>query len=549
MFTASGKAIEFAGFLRAYVEGSDDPASRARRSGVDPADVRGRRSDRSVAGRRRTADAGAGWTRSGTRRPRRRDTPRPRWSRRSRRTASAGRPPTRRRLRTIQKRGYVFRQGKALVPSFTAFAVTTLLRDHFGDYVNVGFTAKMEEDLDEISNGERDWLDFLRAFYRGDGDRRGLEGAVSDEAESDRVSAPRRRRRTRRSGNRSRVRVGRYGPFLQRGEKADRQHRIAAADAAAGRPDGREGDGDSARQGGRAAPARRRSGNRQERLRHQRALRHLRRSSARRRRRPTPKANAKEPSDVKPRRSSLTSGLLESTVTLDEALKLLSLPRELGVHPESGQPVVAGLGRYGPYVKHGDDYRSLESEDDLFTVDLPASLALLAAPKKQGRRQGRGQAGDSPARGDRRRRAAASAGGTIRSATSPTATTNASVPRGADPAHAHPRGRPGADRGASRRACRARAGDRPTRSKGVPRTRGGRARPKIAADAGDAAVEQSATRKAGSLQARQFVAAHHLMAKWLIGSWLTIESEPLPYAVSTTMSRCHQPLGQPSAIG
>jgi DNA topoisomerase-1 len=78
--------------------------------------------------------------------------------------------------------------------------------------------------------------------------------------------------------------------------------------------------------------------------------------------------------------------MTESTVTLEEAVKLLELPRELGTHPESGQPVVAGLGRFGPYVKHGDDYRSLASDDDLFTVDLERALALFAQPKRGGRR-------------------------------------------------------------------------------------------------------------------------------------------------------------------
>jgi len=97
----------------------------------------------------------------------------------------------------------------------------------------------------------------------------------------------------------------------------------------------------------------------------------------------TPDKGSKE----KPKRSSLTNGLTETTVSLDEALKLLDLPRELGTHPESKQPVVAGLGRFGPYVRHGDDYRSLAAEDDLFTITLERALALLAEPKRSGRRQ------------------------------------------------------------------------------------------------------------------------------------------------------------------
>jgi DNA topoisomerase-1 len=95
----------------------------------------------------------------------------------------------------------------------------------------------------------------------------------------------------------------------------------------------------------------------------------------------TPDKGSKE----KPKRSSLTGSLTESTVTLEDAVKLLDLPRDLGAHPDSGQPIVAGLGRFGPYVKYGDDYRSLDASDDVFTVDLARALALLAAPKRSAR--------------------------------------------------------------------------------------------------------------------------------------------------------------------
>ena len=131
---------------------------------------------------------------------------------------------------TIERRGYVFRQGKALVPSFTAFAVTRLLREHFGDLVDVEFTAEMEEDLDQISRGEREWLDFIRQFYRGDRHHRGLEEAVKQAEEQRRVSADRRRRRSR---------IGRADPRPHRplrpvpaaGRRRTRQDRGAAADA------------------------------------------------------------------------------------------------------------------------------------------------------------------------------------------------------------------------------------------------------------------------------------------------------------------------------
>ena len=176
---------------------------------------------------------------------------------------------------TIERRGYVFRQGKALVPSFTAFAVTRLLREHFGDLVDVEFTAEMEEDLDQISRGERDWLDFISSSI----------AATSIIAASKTRSSRRRRRADYplidvgvdpESGEPIRVRIGRYGPFLQLGDGGPGKTAVAAADAGAGRSDGREGDGADSRQGRRAAPARRRSEDRHERLRDQRPLRRLR---------------------------------------------------------------------------------------------------------------------------------------------------------------------------------------------------------------------------------------------------------------------------------
>ena len=121
---------------------------------------------------------------------------------------------------TIQRRGYVTRQGKALVPSFTAFAVTRLLRNHFGDYVDIAFTAEMEEILDKISNGEKDWLEFLAEFYRGDGKHPGLEHLVEDKGQA--IEYPLIELGTDPdSGLPVRVRIGRYGPFLQLGSQAD----------------------------------------------------------------------------------------------------------------------------------------------------------------------------------------------------------------------------------------------------------------------------------------------------------------------------------------
>ena len=120
----------------------------------------------------------------------------------------------------IRDSGYITRQGKALVPSFTAFAVTRLLRNHFGDYVDIAFTAEMEEILDKISNGEKNWLEFLAEFYRGDKKHRGLEHLVEDKGQA--IEYPIiELGRDPESNLPVRVRIGRYGPFLQLGDQND----------------------------------------------------------------------------------------------------------------------------------------------------------------------------------------------------------------------------------------------------------------------------------------------------------------------------------------
>jgi len=372
-FTASGKAIEFAGFRRAYVEGSDDPAAEIEeQETVLPKLTVGEPVERRADARVRAVAL----------EPKRHDTAPP-----ARFTEASlikelerlgiGRPSTyAATIGTIERRGYVFRQGKALVPSFTAFAVTRLLRGHFSELVDVEFTAEMEEDLDQISRGERDWLDFIREFFRGDAQHRGLEAAVKaaeEHADYPLIDVG----VDEASGESIRVRIGRYGPFLQQGaggpgrtaslpqtqppadltvEKAMMLIRAKAAGPRMLGVDPKTGLPIYAIHGRFGAYVQLgETGDRE--------------------------------SKEKPKRASLTNGLTESTVTLEDAVKLLELPRELGRHPESGEPVVAGLGRFGPYVKHGDDYRSLAAEDDLFTVALDRALTLFAEPKKAGRRQ------------------------------------------------------------------------------------------------------------------------------------------------------------------
>src|SRR6187200_1765311 len=213
VLSASGKAIEFAGFRRAYVEGSDDPvAELEEQEAILPQCSVGDQIDRD----------GTAIVLLDTEPKKHETTPPARYTEASLikelERLGIGRPstfaPT---IATIVRRGYVFRQNKALVPSFTAFAVTKLLRDHFGDFVETDFTEEMEEDLDEISRGERESVAFLREFYYGDKKHRGLLPAVEDGAE--RADYPLLDLGTDpESGESIRIRIGRFGPFVQVGD-------------------------------------------------------------------------------------------------------------------------------------------------------------------------------------------------------------------------------------------------------------------------------------------------------------------------------------------
>jgi DNA topoisomerase I len=369
-FTASGKAIQFAGFLRAYVEGSDDPAAElGDQETLLPA---------CKPGDSITAPSGGGaLTLAGVDPKGHETSPPPRYTEASLvkklEEEGIGRPstyaPT---IATIQRRGYVFRQGKALVPSFTAFAVTNLLRDHFGDYVDPGFTANLEEVLDDISNGEKHWVDFLKEFYFGGGSEgRGLKTIV--EASGEDVSYPVVRVGTdAEAGLEIVVRIGRFGPFLQRGEGGDGNTVSLPEEVAPGdltvekavemlnaKAAGPRSLGEDPRTGkkvylltGRFGP-------------------YVQLGES-------PEKGSKE----KPPRASLPSGVTEATITLDRAVSLLSLPREVGKHPDDGQPILTNFGRFGPYVKHGDEFRSLASDDDVFGISLEAAVELLRQPKK-----------------------------------------------------------------------------------------------------------------------------------------------------------------------
>ncbi len=273
-------------------------------------------------------------------------------------------------ISTIQQRGYVDHKGKALFPTFLGIAVVSLLRDHFPEYVDFGFTARMEDVLDDISNGKQDAIDFLKGFYRGDGDfGQGLEPQI--EREMERIEFPALALgKDPESGDDLVVRLGKSAPYIQRGEGGE----------------------------GNTAPIPQDIG--YEELNLEKALELL-----------EARAKGNEPigthpetgesiyaligpygpyvqlgevsdENKKPKRASLPKGSDPGEVDVATAVRLLSLPRDLGKHPETGESVIATTGRFGPYIKCDKETRSIPAEDDVYTVGLERALKLLAEPKR-----------------------------------------------------------------------------------------------------------------------------------------------------------------------
>jgi DNA topoisomerase-1 len=368
IFSATGTTIEFPGFLRAYVEGSDDPSA-------DLADKE------VILPNLETGEECAPEQLE----PKRRETmPPARYSEASLvkklEAEGIGRPSTYASiLDTIQQRGYVLKQNNALVPTFTAFAVTELLEKHFADLVDTSFTARMEQQLDDIAAGTLDWKDHLNSFYYGEGDGgAGLEEQIKEEEPKIDFPAIEIGKHPE-SGEAIVIRVGRYGPYLQvedsEGEKihASVPDDVAPADLTV---DEAVRMLEKAKQGAQLLGHDPES--------HENVYLAHGRYGAYVQLGETPKRGSKEP---KPKRASLPKSVAEEEVTLEKALLWLSLPRVLGVDPENDEEVIAASGRFGPFVKRGKDTRSLTAEDDVYTVEMPRALELLAQPKgRRGRR-------------------------------------------------------------------------------------------------------------------------------------------------------------------
>jgi DNA topoisomerase I len=278
---------------------------------------------------------------------------------------------------TIQDRGYVWKKGTALVPSFTAFAVVTLLEQHFPDLVDYAFTARMEENLDEIASGARDTVPWLSEFYFGIETEAGLQAMVSDRlGDIDARAVNSIPIGTDPDGVPVVVRVGRFGPYLERGEDRasvpeDLPPDELTLERAAELIEAPKSDRQLGTDPETGLPVFVKAG----------------------RFGPYVQLGDIDEVEGKPKTASLFSDMSPETVGLDDALRLLSLPREVGVDPADGQVIEALNGRFGPYVKKGSDSRSLDSESELFTVTLDRALALFAEPKRR-----RGQKAAGPLR-------------------------------------------------------------------------------------------------------------------------------------------------------
>lgn len=359
VFTATGTRIIFPGFIRAYVEGSDDPdaALGDKEFILPPLEAKDSLNILDLTPLSHETKPPARYTEASIVRRLEQD--------------GIGRPSTYASIiGTILERKYAFKQGNALVPTFTGFAVVQVLERHFEYLIDYGFTSKMEEALDEIAEGEREWLPYLKEFYSG---KDGLQSRVQ---QKEKKIDPEACRQIELEGIKNiEIRVGRFGPYITQ-EGGDKDDVLRASI-----PEG-------------VAPADLSDDIIQEVL----------HASAK-----GPQSIGKHPEtgediycllgrfgpyvqlglatkeEPKPKRASVPKDIEYANITLEQSVHLLRLPRTLGKHPESGKPIVANVGRFGPYVMHDGDFRSLKDED-VYEVSLDRALQILAEPKKKGRR-------------------------------------------------------------------------------------------------------------------------------------------------------------------
>jgi DNA topoisomerase-1 len=278
-------------------------------------------------------------------------------------------------IQTIQDRGYVVKRGRALVPTFLAFSVTGLLEQHFSKLVDYEFTASMESDLDKMANGEEERLNWLTKFFYGHDDQPGLQDLAADLGAIDAQQI-----NTMKIGEDIEIRVGRYGAYLQQGQGDNRKF--------ANIPEGLAPDELTLQKAIEllAAP----SGERELGIDPKTGLQVIAKSGRfgpyitevfPRELTEDGKKPRKKKDAPTPKTASLLSTMTLDTVTIDDALKLLSLPRVLGVDSETGEEITVQNGRYGPYLKRGADSRTLTSEDQLFSINLDEAVEIYKQPK------------------------------------------------------------------------------------------------------------------------------------------------------------------------
>jgi DNA topoisomerase-1 len=354
-FRASGRHVDFPGFFRAYVEGSDDP--EAALDDTESALPKMSENDKLNC---KEADAVPHETK-----------PPARYTEatlvKTLEAEGVGRPSTYASIiGTVQDRGYVRKSGSQLVPTFTALAVTRLLEDYFPNLVNLQFTAQMEQTLDDISMGQADRLPYLKGFYSGD---QGLENQVKTREED---IDPRKACTLRFEGVDPDVRVGKYGPYLETFENDEPITASLPADIAPADVDNevalklialkKEGPKSLGVHPEEGLPI---------------FVQHGPFG-------PYLQLGEVTEEHPKPKRVSIPKNYDPSELEFDTAVQLLNLPRRLGHHPETNLVVNAGIGRFGPYVLSNKKYKSLAKEDNILTIELDLAVELLAQAKQRG---------------------------------------------------------------------------------------------------------------------------------------------------------------------
>ena len=361
-FSASGTVITFRGFMAAYEEAADDEKAEnddAERR-LPPLNVGDSVTASALIPQDHSTNPPARYTEASLVK--------------ALEERGIGRPSTYASIMgTILDRGYVNKRGSALVPTFLAFAVTRLLEDHFAHLVDYNFTASMEDGLDEIASGNADMKQWLSRFYFGGDDLVGLKTLTGDLGEIDArdnstfaVGDP---------GLGINLRVGKFGPYLERDADGELQRANVPMDLA---PD--ELTVEKAEELFAIPSGERELGE------HPEWGVSIVAKSGRYGAYVTEVLPEGSPKTLKPRTSSLFASMNLDTVTLDDALRLLSLPRVVGVDPSDEQEITVQNGRYGPYLKKGTDSRTIASEDLIFAITLDEALAIYAQPKQRGRR-------------------------------------------------------------------------------------------------------------------------------------------------------------------